>query len=428
MLVHIVNGLKAGLVNAEQQTSQNGTEHDSSLLVRQPIFNENLKVVSYQLCYEQDLEPGNAVLVDGPSAASILLTTYASLSQDGNIRKVPLFLPFSAELLTETELPHLPKRNMLIEIPSTTKVTRGLLISLLSLRQEGYRIVLDGFALQKHLFPLLRYVHIIKVDMARTPKSKLVAMLKVLRKLKGTLLAQNIDSFDTLQLCKKAGFKLFQGNFISKPITVLNDHVSTKSAALLQLIQALQNPEVEAEEIESLVILDPILSFKMLRVINSAAYNLPNKIDSLQQAIVLLGIDQIRSWATIIMLSNQEGKPEEWSRNLIARARMCELLAELNNVPKPETGFLVGMLSLLDLLLEARIEVILEQVDVEQEIKDAVLRYRGPYGKILQAVISFEKGDWSAVKRSGIPIMLFKPAYRHSINWTESAMQAIHQE
>lgn len=84
----------------------------------------------------------------GASSATILLSTYASLSQDGTIRKEPLFLPFFSELLIETDLPQLPKKSMLIELPPTNKVTRGLLFSLSSLRQEGYRIVLGGFALQ----------------------------------------------------------------------------------------------------------------------------------------------------------------------------------------------------------------------------------------------------------------------------------------
>ena len=198
--------IRHGQLNSEQQMEVS-SEDSSGLIVRQPIFNEQLKIVSYQLCYEDSLEPGNAILSDGPSSATILLSTYASLSQDGTIRKVPLFLPFSAELLTETELPQLPKKSMLIELPPTTTVSRGLLFSLSSLRQQGYRIVLDGFALQKELFPLLRFANIIKVDMARTPRSKLLGMLKVLIKLKGTLLAQNIPDFKTLQLCKSAGFK-----------------------------------------------------------------------------------------------------------------------------------------------------------------------------------------------------------------------------
>lgn len=413
-------------MNSEQQIDTS-REVNGGLIVRQPIFNEQLKVVSYQLRYEDSLEPGNSILSDGPSTATILLSTYASLSQDGTVRKVPLFLPFSAELLTETELPQLPKRSMLIELPATTKVTRSLLFSLTSLRQHGYRIVLDGFALQKELFPLLRFVNIIKVDMSRTPRNKLIGMLKVLRKLKSTLLAQNIPDFKTLQLCKSAGFKLFQGGFISKPTVVERDSISTKSAALLQLVQALQKPDITARQIEGMVILDPILSFKMLRVINSAAYNLETKIESLQQAVVMLGLDQIRSWAMIIMLSNQDGKPEEWSRNLIARARMCELLAELTNTGKPEIAFLVGMLSQLDLLLETRLEVILDQISIDEEVREAVLNHHGPLGRLLHAVISFENGEWGIVKRSGIPMMLFKPAYRHSINWTESSMQAMHE-
>lgn len=411
-------------MNTELRTT---TAETDALIVRQPIFNDQLKVVSYQLRYEDSFEPGNALLMDQYSAASLLLSTYTSLSQDGNVLKVPLFLPFSATLLTETELPQLPVRKMLIEIPPNTQVSRALLFCLISLRQEGYRIVIDGFALQKHLFPLLKYANIIKVDMEKVQKSKLIAMLRVLKKLPVTLLAQNIDNFNTLQVCKKLGFKLFHGPFISKPSQVNNNKVSTKSAALLQLVQALQDPDVTPDQIEGLIIMDPILSFKILRVINSAAYSLPNSIESMQQAIVLLGLDQIRSWAMIIMLSNQEGKPEEWSRNLIARARMCELLAELSGQPKPESAFMVGMVSLLDLLLEVHIETILEQIALDDEVKDAILHKKGPLGNILQAVICFENGDWSGVKRSRIPQTLFKPAYRHSINWTESAMQAIHE-
>ncbi|MBQ0785671.1 MAG: hypothetical protein KBT66_15710, partial [Amphritea sp.] len=115
-------------MNSEQQIDTS-REVSGGLIVRQPIFNEQLKVVSYQLRYEDSLEPGNAILSDGPSTATILLSTYASLSQDGTVRKVPLFLPFSAELLTETELPQLPKKSMLIELPATTTVTRSLLFS-----------------------------------------------------------------------------------------------------------------------------------------------------------------------------------------------------------------------------------------------------------------------------------------------------------
>ncbi len=398
-----------------------------ALIVRQPIFNAQLKVVSYQLRYEDSKEPGNSLLIDGRSAASLLLSTYTSLSQDGNIRKVPLFLPFSAELLTETTLPQLPTNKLLIEIPPTTQPSRALLFCLISLRQQGYRIVLDGFALQKHLFPLLKYANIIKVDMAQVPPNKLIGLIKILRRLNATLLAQNIDDFTVLKISKKLGFKLFQGSFISKPTAVNNNKISTKSAALLQLIQALQDPDVTPEAVEDLILMDPILSFKILRVINSAAYNLVNNVESLQQAVVMLGLDQIRSWSMIIMLSNQEGKPEEWSRSLITRARMCELLAELTRDAKPQTAFMVGMLSQLDLLLEVRIEVILEQIPLADEVKQAILQKTGALGNILQAVVCFENGDWPGVKHSKIPVMLFKPAYRHSINWTESAMQAIHQ-
>lgn len=408
-------------VEAHSESNKEG------LIVRQPVFNQQLKIVSYQLRYEQDLEPGNALLMDHPSTATMLLNTFASLCQDGKVHRVPLFLPFCARLLMDKNLPVLPERQLLIEIPATTRVTRPLLKRLSQLKKRGFRIVLDGFSLQKALFPLLPLASIIKVDMQTLPKKKLVHAIRILKRLPGTLMAQNIDDFHTLQVCKKVGFKLFQGTFISKPSALGHVDIPTHSAALMQLIQALQSPDISTEDAGNLVMMDPVLSFKILRVINSAAYNLPNDVSSLQQAVALLGLDQIRGWAMIIMLSNQEGRPEEWSRNLIARARMCELLAELNQSAKPEAAFLVGLLSQLDLILEAELDLILNQIALDQTIREAVLEHKGALGSILRAVTHFERGHWREVKRSGIPEMLFKPAYRHSINWTENAMQALHE-
>ncbi len=394
-------------------------------MVRKPIFDRRLKIVAYQLRYQAS-ETLEESLFDPETEGSLLvLHTFTSLFQDGQIHKVPIFLPFPNSMLhSETPL-LLPKKGLVLEIHPSIEVTKALIQHLKVLKKQGYRLALDNFAMQPHLMPLVKLMNIIKVDFSLMQRNTIIRLVKALRKAQITVLAQNVDDFETLMFCKKVGFKLFQGPFISRPAKVLGKEVPGHSAALLQLLQQLQQPNITPAEIEELVIMDPKLSFKMLKVVNSAAYQLSRPIDSMQQAVVLLGHDQIRKWATLITLAENTDKPEELTRNLLTRARMCELLAETSGARQKDSAFMVGMISLLDLLLDVEMDEILRQTPLDNSIKAAIKSYEGELGQLLRETITYEQADWRTVLNSSQDQNLFDVAYKHSLHWAEQAMAAL---
>ncbi|WP_210395363.1 EAL and HDOD domain-containing protein [Motiliproteus sediminis] len=401
------------------------TSASQVLMVRQPVFSKELKIVAYELLYEQTPKAEDELFNADRASSEILLNTYTSLCQDGAIRRVPLILSLSQELLAKGCMPDLPRNQIVLQIPAAIRVGPNVLANVRALAEQDFTLALDGFALQQPLIPLLRYMNIIKVDLSAVPEARLGRLVSVLKRSSATLLAQNVASFDQLKRCGGMGFKLFQGPFISRPVRVMGKQLPSSSVALLQLLQELQKPDITPAQIEGLILLDPILTFRILRVVNSAAYHLTTSVESITQAVVMLGMDQVRKWATLIALSSQEGKPEEVSRNLLVRGRMCQLLAEQQGGINPETAFMVGIMSQLDVLLEMPLEELLLQIPLDNAIKAAITEQQGPLGKLLGHVMLYEEGHWETLKAQNVEAGFFEAAYRHSLSWAQSAMESL---
>ncbi|PIE20436.1 MAG: diguanylate phosphodiesterase [Neptuniibacter caesariensis] len=402
-------------------------EHNGTdlLMVRQPIFDRDMKIVSYQLRY-QFSELINDSLFDPETEGSMLvMQTFTSVFQDGEVRNVPVFLPFPSSMLKGGEVLLLPKKEIVVEIHADIPVTDLLVEHLKLLRKQGFRLALDGFSMQGHLIPLVKLMNIVKIDFSLMHRHRIEKLVGLLNRSGVAPLAQNVDDFETLLFCKKAGFKLFQGRFISRPTKVLGKTVPGNSAALLQLLQQLQRPNITPQEIEDLIIMDPKLSFKILRVVNSAAYQLSRPIDSMQQAVVYLGHNQLKKWATLITLAGNSDKPEAIAMNLLIRGRMCELLAESLDSALQDSAFMVGMVSQLDILLDVEMNEILRQVPLDDAIKSAISEQAGVLGKLLHDVVALEEANWSEIEKSSFDKAFLEVAYRHSLQWAEHAMQAL---
>lgn len=400
------------------------TDTSQTLMVRQPIFQQDLKIVAYELLHDDSDSDGG--LLDADTASSrLLLNTYTSLCQDGALQRVPLFIPLSSTLLLKGYIPELPNKQVVLQIPGDLKVGPMQAANIKALAERGYRLVVDNFSLQKPLIPLLKHMKIVKIDIRNTSPARQAQLARALSRAGITSLAQHIQSFDQLNQCKKLGFKLFQGPFISRPVVVKGKQLPSSSIALLQLVQELQRANTTADEVESLILLDPVLTYRILRVVNSAAYNLSNSIESLSQAVVLLGLDQIRKWATLIALSSQNDKPEELSRNLLARGRFCQMVAENAGTLNPESCFMVGIMSQLDALMGMPMDELLQQVPLDDDIKAAIAHHQGPLGQLLLQVSQYEAGDFEALKESPIDSAFFEMAYRHSLSWAKSAMETL---
>lgn len=400
------------------------TSDSQVLMARQPIFDRSQRVVAYELLYRDGKDAENGLFGNSGTTSEVILNSYTSISDQGELKRVPAFINLNRDLLVSEEFPELPRKNIVFEVHESIKIDREVIVAVYRLVKAGYRIALDHFTYKTAYEPLLKMAHIVKVDVQNMSFDEVGEQVRLLTPFKVTLLAEKIQTVEMLEECNKLGFKLFQGNFLSKPKMVKGKKVDPNQAALFELVQELQNPNTTPERLEGLIIRDPVLTYKLLRIVNSAAYSLVRKVESLTEAVVMLGMAQIRKWATLIALNNQSGKPEEICRSLLVRGRMCEEIALAAKRSNHGSYFMTGMMSNLHLLLDISRESMLKEVPLSDDIKNAILFNEGDMGETLMYVANYEAGDWDLLP-TNFDSNLYEASYRKALDWSKEAMQAL---
>ncbi|WP_415891099.1 EAL and HDOD domain-containing protein [Neptuniibacter sp. SY11_33] len=402
------------------------SENSQVLMARQPIFDRNQKVVAYELLYRTEDAQGHALFANSEATSEVLLNAYTSISDSGELKRVPAFINLTRDILVEQKLPEVSKKHIVLEILEDIEPDEEVVEAVRQLHSEGYRIAMDDFVYDPKFDALLELSQIVKVDVYELNDEQIKEQVKQLRRHKVTLLAEKIETHEQLETCVELGFKLFQGHFLSKPKVIKGKKIQGSQVALMQLIQELQSPKATPEKLEELIIRDPALTYKLLRIVNSAGYSLVRQVESIAEAIVLLGLEQVKKWATLIAMSSNQDKPEELSRSLLVRGRMCEEIAQAQKKSNYGSYFMAGMMSGLHALLDIERDTMLEQVPLGDDIKNAVSLGQGEIGQVLRNVVNYENGDWDLLPMD-LDGTLYDQAYRASLEWTQESMQAMYE-
>jgi hypothetical protein len=256
------------------------------------------------------------------------------------------------------------------------------------------------------------------IDLKTLDSQTLTEHLPYWRQHHKTLCATNVDDQAGYSFCKTHNLDLLQGQFYTVPLANDNQKVSLSTQTLMTLLVKLQEPDVDAEEIATTINKDLSLSYKLLRLINSAFFGLPREVSSIKQAIVMLGHKKVKTWASLLSLSAIDDKPNELRVVAMTRARMCELLAKYYKA-SAELSFAAGLFSTLDALLDKPLATILTQLPLSAELSSALLNKSGPAGQVLRDVLNYEKGDWQALDASPLPIEIVARSYLDAIRWAK---------
>lgn len=394
------------------------------LLARQPVYNKSQDVVAFQLLYRNTNPDNKNKVNDHLATSSVILNTYASISDEGEVRSLPCYIKLTDKTLMSPEFPELPKETFVLEILGHSEITQEFVTRVKMLTQQGYRLALSDYEPDERFEPLLSLIHILKLDIQKLGASNMGNIVRDLRPYNLELLADKIETKDEFRQCHELGFTLFQGYFLSKPEPIKGKKLGSSKVLLLQMMIELQSPNATAQSIEQLVINDPLLTYRILRVVNSAAFSLKREIESLSHAISLLGFDQIRKWVSLFLVTDTEEKPVELTRTMLVRGRMCELLAEMLGRDQPINNFITGLFSMLDVLLDMEMPELLEQVPLQDEVKKALMNREGQLGQILQEVEYYERGEFDELQ----PLLdksFYEAAYRHSLSWSQQVMQSL---
>lgn len=364
---------------------------------RQPIYNRDFEVEGYELFYRQ-AGAESAQFLDAEIATSqVVLNTVTEVGLDRIVGPHQAFINIARDFVVGGYLEMFALPQLVFEVVADIVVDEPLLRSLRQLRQQGYRFVLDDYTDIEAYRALLEIADYVKIDMLVTPEEEVRRVVPLLRQRGVALIAERIETQSILELCQTLKFDFFQGYHFSQPKMLKFRGVPANQLAILQLVSKLQEPEIDLKAIESLIRQDVSLSYKLLRYINSAYFNLSRRIDSIQRAIILLGTKNIRSWATLISLANIDHHRSDLITVALERAKMCELLAEAVGLKHKESGYTVGLLSVLDAMTQAPMELILAALPLDEEINEALLQHKGMLGRILACALAYERCDWESV-------------------------------
>ena len=400
-------------------------------VARQPIYDAAMAVVAYELLYRHSPRSTRAEITD-PGLATLQVVTNAALEigLERLAGGLPIHVNFPEELLTN--VPDLPIRpelaviEVLENVPAKPVVVEGIK----ALRARGHRIALDDYSPRTTDAALLEFADIVKIEINQYKPEELVSLVK---QLKGrnrpggalNLIAEQVETVEQFETCIALGFDGFQGNFLQHPQTFRAKRVPSSRLGTLRLVASLQSEDYSLDEVEALLSQNVAMSYHVLRCINSSYYNLPRKIDSIRQAIVILGIESLRQLCALLCLQGFEDRPPSLYLHAMTRARMCEQLGRLGGAKDSGPFFITGLFSLLGALVGMPTQKIVEELPLSVAVSRALVAGEGALGEALQCTRAYERAAWNHVIYAGLPPHLIRAAYVDALFWAEQARALI---
>lgn len=341
----------------------------------------------------------------------------------------PAFINFTKQLLLNGAALVLPPKQVVVEILETVEPEDEVIKACSELKRHHYLLALDDFALRPGYEPLIDLADIIKVDFLQVKGEERQELVQRFGKRGVRMLAEKVETHEDFAEALKAGYLYFQGFFFCKPEIVAGREIPSHKLTYLRLMQELNREELEFSRVESILKSDVSLSFKLLRYINSAAIGLRYPVTSLRQAMVLLGEQNLRRWATLALAASMlEDKPQELLVTGVVRGRFCELVYQRLGLKAAGVDpFLIGLLSVLDTLLDCQMSDLLEELPVAAEIKDALLERPTVLGSLYKLVVSYERAEWEKVSELAEQLNLQEQElpllYSQAVSWTDQLFQ-----
>ncbi|MFZ3132061.1 MAG: HDOD domain-containing protein [Desulfosporosinus sp.] len=367
-----------------------------TFVARQPILDRNGKVFAYELLFRQGSQ-NSYNSVDGDRATEdVISNSFLSIGMDTLTGGKKGFINFTANLLKNQIAYSLPKEHLVIEILENVEPEQDIVLSCKQLKEAGYLIVLDDFVFKPKFWPLIDLADIIKVDFLGTDMHERRNILQRMGSRKIKFLAEKVETRDDFEQALQMGYYYFQGYYFCKPIVISGKSIPVFKLNRLKLMEEINNPEVDFEKITAIIKGDVSLTYNLLKFINSSVFGFKSKIISIKQALVLLGLLEVRKWASIIVLQNiGEGKPNELIVNCVVRACFGEALAR-KTVFKEQAAniFLMGMFSSIDAFLDRPLAEVLAELPLTNEIKRALLGEDNQIRAFLDLILAYEKADW----------------------------------
>jgi len=369
-------------------------------LGRQPILDRKQSIIGYELLFRSadtlHADIGNFANVDSFVISNVL----SNFGIHEVLGKHKGFINVTGDLLMSDLLEILPREKTVIEILETVELSDALLARCRELKEKGFTLALDDNCYHPDYEPLYEIVDIVKIDVLQTPPDDLKEMVATLSNRGLTLLAEKVETIEQYNFCHDLGFDLFQGYYFARPAVLNKRKVDVSGVALLKLLELICK-DAEITEIEEAFKHNPNLTYNLLRLVNSVVIGMKEKIRTLRHALVVLGMQQLKRWIQLALFASDKtsavGNP--LLETAATRGRLMEILVStwepgLQDRDYSDRAFMTGVLSLIDVLLGASMEEILNQLNLDEEVRLALLERRGVLGSLLLLTEKLENMDF----------------------------------
>jgi len=388
-------------------------------IARQPIFDSSMELFGYELLYRSD-ESNYANIVDPNQATAHTVTLgLVEIGLENLVGKHKAFINLSPDyILGSPDLPF-PSDKVVLEITEDDLSTKDMPHTLERLSKNDYTIALNGLHSSSRSLELLSVADIVKIDISKQNSDELKALVANIKKHPVKLIAEKVEDGSQVKELIDMGFDYLQGFFFSRPLLSKQSSLSTNQLAMMDILSKVYNPDITIEELEEAIIRDVTLSYHLLRYLNSAFFSLPNPLDSIRQAVIYLGRNSLKTWVTVISMADHNSKPGALITTALARAKFCESIARAAEQSNTDGYFSVGLLSVLDALMDQPILEIVSKLPLNNDLKTALTHHTGDIGSALNAILMLEQEKWDNIYYPNISKAALNLQYRSAIQWAD---------
>ncbi|MBU5453885.1 EAL and HDOD domain-containing protein [Caproiciproducens sp. MSJ-32] len=393
-------------------------------IARQGIYDREEKVVAYELLYRNSTINSFNSNVEDELATYQLIENINAFGIDKLTNNKIGFVNFPEQLINKNIATLLPKDKVVIEILENVKPTEEVMKNLKKLKKQGYSLALDDVEREEDLKEFVDLIDVVKVDFILSSKEKREKIAKLCKKHNIKMLAEKIENIEALNEAKKLGFHYFQGYYYSKPSIFLGKDIKIKNSSVFLILAELIKENSDLEKIENMIKRDVALTYKFLKFINSSYFDFIEEISSIKEAILLIGKEELMKWLSVLsFIELSSNSNDEHTYNTVIRAKYCEKLAELICYEKKEEAFLVGLFSNLHLMMEKDLKILLEDLPINNNIKEALLGKNCILKNILDLVLAYEKVEEEKIIKLcallGVDEGKLWDLYFHSLEWSK---------
>ena len=401
-------------------------------VARQPIVDTSQQLYAYELLFRDGEKNCFPNISPDEATSRILAASHLNVGLEAVTNGALAFINFHTDTLLHRFPTSLDPKNVVIEITETVDVSDDLVEACQQINAQGYRLALDDYDLEEKWQVLLPLISIVKFDITTVTDQQIRETVPVLKAHNIELVAERVETKEQFHYYRQLGFDYFQGYFFARPEVIRHRKMSSSAVNMLELLKESTAAELNIENINTILERDVSLSYLLLRFINNPTVNKRNEITSLKHAMTFMGEQEVRKFIALLSLANlSDGQPGEILSMSLVRARFCELiLVAMKDQSKPNSGFLTGMLSLIDTLMEQEMRELVNKLPLPADVSGALCGENNHLKQCLQLANAFERGQWGKVRvistRFGLTQKQLHETYINALSWAAALQNEVH--